>query len=247
MRTKLTAANSATNCLDKDATLEIDNITLAFSDRVWTGSWLVEKLRTTSFAAAKNSLGFLQLLTPDREALAGVAGADSQVKSLIMANTTSSTAQLDASKSSAMCCAGRLSTFWHTCEAFCNLRLLLGVVVDNPDASLLVQKLHEYSLLLVDRQGRLFFEACCEQPHLAVHPFQDVQHILSAFWTVASMADIYQTVAKGEGVAISNYTNAIAVADGAITDLRAIIHGNGLGKFSGLPCCAPWFPGTASA
>ena len=54
-------------------------------------------------------------------------------------------------------------------------------------------------------------------------------------------ADLYQAVMNGDNVAMTNFANPLAVADAAIAELRAIINGNGLGKFGGLPCCADWF------
>ena len=180
-RTKLAVANTSTQCLEKDVTLEPDNLTLAFSDRVRTFAWLAEKLRTTSFSAAKNQLGLLQFLTPDREALAVLAEGDSQVKSLIMANSTSNSAQLDASKTSKLYCDGRLANFRHVYEAFCNLRLFLSITGADVNKALVIMKMQEYVEILVDRQGRLFFEACRRQPHLAVHPWQDLQHISLRF------------------------------------------------------------------
>ena len=241
IRSKLAVANSSAMAINKDVTWESGNVTLAFSDRLRATVWLVEKLRATSLTAAKNCIGLLQFLTPDRDALASVVEGDLQVHSLVMANVSSNSAQIDASKSSKMYSAGRLETFRHSYEAFCNLRLVLSVIDDDPDSSMLIQKLKDYVDVLMDRDGRLFYETCREQPHLAVHPWQDLQHILSAFLVTATNADVYQAIMKGENVAMANYANAVAVADASIAELRAIINGNGLGKFGGLPCCADWF------
>lgn len=241
VRQKLTIANASGQSWDKDVTLEADNITLAFSDRIRTFAWLTDSLRISSWTAAQNSLGLVQFLTPDRDGLAAVANGDSQVKSLVMANTTSSSAQLDASKSSKMYCAGRLSTFRHSYEAVCNFRLLLSAMVEDLNSPILLVKLREYTELLVDFHGRTFFDVSRDHPHLAIHPYQDLQHILSAFLKVATGADIYTRVMEGGGVTVDSFAIAIAVADGAISDLRAILHGNGLGKFQNIPCCAPWF------
>ena len=241
VRTALVTANAATNCLDKDVTWEAECVTLAFSDRVRTATWVVDKLVSTPLPLAQTQLCLLHFLTPDRDALASVSENDNTARQLVMANTTSSTAILDASKSSKLYSGGRLTTFRNSYESFCNLRCFLGLLVENPDDSLLVQKLREYTDILTDRHGRTFFEVYRNHPHLAIHPWQDLQHILSAFLTVAFTADLYRSVMDGNPVGIANYASAVAVADGAITDLRAIVHGNGLGKFLGSPCCAPWF------
>ena len=241
LRAKITMANTSPSRLEGDVTLEADNGTLAFSDRVRTFAWLVEKLRTTNLKTVQNTLGLIQFLTPDREALAEVTEGDLQVKSLIMANVSSNSAQIDAARSSKMYCGGRLTTFRHTYEAFVNLRLFLSTVVDDIDSCLLIIKMKEYVELLIDRQGRIFFDTCRSQPHLAIHPWQDLQHILSAFLSVATSANLYQAVMIGRDIRLSNFDSAVAVADGAISELRAILHGNGMGKFTGTPCCAAWF------
>ena len=241
VRSRLCVANAADTAINKDVTWESGNVTLAFSDGLRVAIWLVEKLRATSHTAAQNCIGMLQFLTPDRDALSVVVEGDLQVRSLIMANASSGSAQIDASKSSKMYCAGRLTTFRHSYEAFCNLRLLLSIMVADVDSSMLVTKMREYIDVLMDRQGRLFYETCREQPHLAVHPWQDLQHILSAFWDVATQSDLTRAVTDDGAVALANYANPLAVADAAISELRAIINGNGLGKFGGVPCCSPWF------
>lgn len=234
--------------IDKDVTLEPENITLAFSDRVRTFLWLGEKLITTSSVGAKASLGLLQFLTPDRDALAVVVEGDQAAATLLMANSTNGTAQLDASKSSKLYCSGRLTTFRHSYEAVCNFRCLVSAMVDNLETPLVLQKLLEYSALLVDRHGRLFFEAYCKRsPHLAVHPWQDLQTILSAFCRIATDSTLYGAVSNSTPVAFSNYQSAIDVADALISDLRAILNGNGLGKFEGTPSCALWFASATPA
>jgi hypothetical protein len=58
-------SNHSVVSIDKDITLEPENITLAYSDRVRTFGWLSEKLVSTSHMGAKSALGLLQLSTPD--------------------------------------------------------------------------------------------------------------------------------------------------------------------------------------
>jgi hypothetical protein len=244
VKSRLYLANASTICLDKDVTLEPENVTLAFSDRLRTCSWLVEKLVSTSVEGARSVLGLLQFLTPDREALALVAEGDNEAKTLLMSNSSNSTAQLDASKASKLYCSGRLSTFRHSYEAFCNLRCVFSAMVEDVASPLVIVKLLDYANLLVDRQGRLLFEAYRRAPYLAIHPWQDLQTILSGFLRIATTSSMYGAVTRGEHVSITNYQSAIDVADGLIADLRAIIHGSGLGKFEGTPNCASWFGST---
>jgi hypothetical protein len=104
----------------------------------------------------------------------------------------------------------------------------------------------DYVALLVNRPGRLFFEAYKDHPHLAIHPYQDLQTILSAFVRVASNSVMYSAVIRGDHVSLANYRTAIDVADRLTSDLRSIIHGNGLGKFEGVPSTSPWWGATPS-
>ena len=241
VKSRLTLANASSVCLDKDATLEPENVTLALSNLVRTFGFLSEKLVSTSYIGAQSSLNLIHFLTPEREALALVAESDREATTLLMSNSTSSTAQLDASRASKLYCSGRLTTFRSTYEAFCNLRVLLSAIVGDLERPMVVTKMLEYVQLLVDRQGRLFFESYKNVPHLAVHTWQDLQSILSAFVRVASDSTLYNAVVKGESVGIANYQSSLDVADGLVSDLRAIINGNGLGKFEGTPSCSAWF------
>ena len=93
----------------------------------------------------------------------------------------------------------------------------------------------------MDRQGRKFNEAYRYSPHLAVHAWQDLQSILSAFCRIATDSILYGAATRGEPVALSNYRSACDLADSLTSDLRAILNGNGLGKFEGTPNCALWF------
>ena len=76
---------------------------------------------------------------------------------------------------------------------------------------------------------------------MAIHPWQDLQTILSGFVRIASDSTLYDAVMNGEPVALSNYSTAIALADTLTRELKAILNGNGLGKFEGVPTCASWF------
>jgi hypothetical protein len=73
------------------------------------------------------------------------------VAALLMSNSSSSTAQLDASKASKLYCLGRLTTFRHSYEAMiCNFRCLVSVMVEDLALPLVLANLLEYSSLLVN-------------------------------------------------------------------------------------------------
>jgi hypothetical protein len=75
-----------------------------------------------------------------------------------------------------------------------------------------------------------------------VHPWQDLQTILSALCRIAMDSTMHMAVSHGEPIASINYQSAIDVSDALISDLQAILNGNGLGKFAGSPTCSHWFP-----
>jgi hypothetical protein len=240
-RSRLVLANHSTQSVDKDVTLETGNVTVAFSDRVRTYGFLTDKLVRVTYETARNQLGLLQLLTPDQEALALAAECDQDAAALLMSNSSSSSAMLDASKSSKMYCGGHLRSFEHVYEAVCNFRCMISLFYLGDFMPLVLSKLMEYVSLLRDRDGRAFFGCYRNSPSLAVHPYQDCQAILSAFARIGTESTLYNAVIGGQAVSIANYRTATDVANALIADLRAIINGNGLGKFAGLPTCARWF------
>ena len=241
VRQKVTEANASDIAVTKDATFEPDVVTLAFSDRVRAFAWVTEPLAGIPLKTAQSTLCGLHFLTVNRKTLADVVDGDSQAYHLVLANANSATAQLDASKSSKLYTGGRISTARHVYESACNLRLFFSVMVPEVGRPLVVQKIMEYVDLLMSRPGRLWFERHADQPHLALHPWQDIQHILSAFLTVATTADLYQAVMRGGTVGLDNYASALAVANRQIADVRAIFNGNGMMKFAGTPETAAWF------
>jgi len=95
--------------------------------------------------------------------------------------------------------------------------------------------------MLVDVSGKSFWEACCNQPNLAVHAYQDLQHILSAFVVVATNSSLTKAVEGGSQVTLANCTTAFAVVNGHIQTLWAVVNGNGLGHFHDVPHCSTWF------
>ena len=245
-RTAVREANASRICISKDVTFDADAVTLAFSDRIRTFQFIGDRLVSLSKTHAQTNLGFLQLLTPIRAALAQVAEGDAAVKTLVMANTSNSASQIDATKNSQMYTGGRIDSFRCLYEAVCNFRLVCGLAVSDPDRSLLIQKLLEYTDILVDVSGKSFWEAYRNHPHLAIHAYQDLQHILSAFVVVATNSALTKAVESGNQVTLGNYATALAVADGHIHNLRTVVNGNGLGSFRDVPHCSTWF-GTPSS
>jgi len=183
----------------------------------------------------------IQFLTPVRAALAQVAEGDAAVKTLVMAKASNSASQIDATKNSQMYSGGKVDSFRALYESVCNFRLLCSLASNDPDRSLLVQKLVEYTDILVDFSGKSFWEAHRNHPHLAIHAYQDLQHILSAFVVVATNSTLSKSVDGGNQVTLGNYSTALAVTNGHVHNLQAVVNGNGLGSFRDVPHCSTWF------
>ena len=247
VRNRVTILSKSMLSRDKDATWEADNVTVAFSERLKGARWLTEPLPGATKVGARDKLGLVHFLTPDRTGLATVAESDSHAKTITLANTGNSTAQLEASKSSKLYTGGRLTHPRHCYECVLNFRCLMGVMVEDPSKSMVVDKLLEYAEVIVSKKGRMFFDIQGKGTHLAIHLWQDLQLILTTFLEVSANCELYQSVMGGSEVSYSNYATALAVADSCISDLRTIVNGNGLGKFGGVPCCVSWFVATPRA
>ena len=226
----------------RDVTIDSEIVTCAFSDRTRSTLWLLQPLHLTTKRGARDKLCLLHFLTPDRATLASVAEHDSQAKAITLANSSDSTAQLDASKASQLYIGGRLSSMRHCYECGLNLIHFFGVMVDEVNKPMLVTCLMEYLEVLTSKEGRLFFEAHARtNPHLPVQVWQDMQLILTRFWDVAMNCDVYDAACAGRSISLENYKTALAVAEACTSELRAIVNGTGLGKFAGTPMCASWF------
>jgi len=206
-----------------------------------TFQFVGDRLVSLTKVHAQTNLGLLQFLMPIRTALAHFPKGDAAVRTLVMANTTNSASQIDATKNSQMYTGGKANTFRCLYKAVCNFRLVCGLVVADSDQYLLIQKLVEYTDMLVDVSGKSFWEVHCNQPNLAIHAYQDLQHILSAFVVVATNSSLTKAVQGGSQVTLANNTAAIAVANGHIQTLWAVVNGNGLGHFRDVPHCSTWF------
>ena len=162
-----------------------------------------------------------------------------------MANANSDTALLEATKASKMYTQGHCENFRHVYEAICNFRAFMVVAIGSADRSLLIEKLTEHGELLTSEAGKNFWHLYKDAPDLAVHPFQDVQHMVSAFAKIANHTTLYQGVMEGGGVTVDGYKTALDICDGHISGLRAILHGSGMGSFRDTPVCHTWFPRAA--
>ena len=225
----------------KATTLEAAHVTLAYSDKVRTFGYLSEKLGTTTLSGAKNSLGVIHFLTPVRDKLYLHAESESQADAIVMANSTNDRAQLDATRNSQMCSGGRINTFLDVHTAAVNVLTHFSVMVPEPSESIFLSKLMEFADLFDTQEGRAFFELNRHTPGLAVHGYQGLQTIMTAFIKVAINTEVQDAITLDRDVDFANYRNAIAVADTLINDLKVTLEGMTLGMFRDPPLCLPWF------
>jgi len=153
--TAIPEANASRLCASEDVTFDADAVPLAFSDCIRTFQFVGDRLVSLTKVHAQTNLGLPQFLTPLRTALAHIAEGDAAVRTLVMANTTNSASQIDATKNSQMYTGGKANTFRCLYKAVCNFRLVCGLVVIDPDQSLLIQKLVEYTDMSYLREGLL--------------------------------------------------------------------------------------------
>ena len=225
----------------KATTLEAAHVTLAYSDKVRTFGYLSEKLGTTTLNGARSSFGVIHCLTPVRDKLHLHAKSESQADAIVMANSTNDRAQLDATRNSQMHSGGRVVTFLDVCTAAVNVLTHFSVMVPEPAESIFLSKLMEFADLFDTQEGRAFYELNRHTPGLAVHGYQGLQTIMTAFVKVAINTEVQDAITLGHDVDVANYRNAIAVADALINDLKVTLEGMTLGMFRDPPLCLPWF------
>jgi len=89
-RTAIQVANASRLCMSNNVTFNADAVTLAFSDRLRTFQFVVDRLVSLTKVHAQTNLGLLQFLTSIRTSLAHVAEGDAAVKIMVMPNTSNS-------------------------------------------------------------------------------------------------------------------------------------------------------------
>ena len=231
---------------NRDVSWSIRNVTLALGDRVRTFAWLTEGLVGVDKSYAQDNLNMMHFLPPRSGSTLSASQGDAQAKNITMANSSDSKAQLEATAKSKLYSHGRLSSSRDIYECVLNLRLFLGVMVEDIKPSLLVSKLVEYADVIMSRDGKRFFETYAGTHTLLVNVWQDIQLILLRFLEVASNIELYTAVQEGNPVSFSNYEGAILVADDCINRLKTTLLGHGLGRLADTPCCMDWFPGPRS-
>jgi hypothetical protein len=98
-----------------------------------------------------------------------------------------------------------------------------------------------YTRVLKSQDGRLWCDQHKYNLRIAVHIFQDIQHIIGLFLNVAASATLKHAIREGTPIDIKNFWNCAQSADALTNRLRQAITGNGLGDFQHEPVCLSWF------
>jgi len=159
---------------------------------------------------------------------------------------TDDKAQLDASKSSTVCSGGRLEGGRDVHLAVCNLRAFFLTAIPIPEDCLVFKKLFQYLKVLSSPDGRNWLTAHRHNLAIPVHLYQECQHILGMFLSVASRPTLRATLKDGGTIHVDNYAQAVKSSDLMIDKLRSIVGGNTLGDFQWPPPCLSWFPPLSS-
>jgi len=244
----LEVALSSAIGLDVDTTFDAEACTTAFANAIRSFHWLTEPLARTSHVIAQKKLSGLHFLTPIRGALLASKASEAANGPVVLSHVSDDKAQLEASKTSQLYSSGRLEHGNDVYLLVCNLRLFFRVILGpaNEDFEpLVLTKLLAYIKVLKSLDGRLWSDSHRTHQDIAVHLFQDIQHILGLFFNTAKRASLKNAIRDpdaGTGVAPENFWNVARTADSLIDRLRGIITGNGLGEFRDTPVCSSWFP-----
>ena len=234
-------ANSSDLALSRDVTLEPSIATLAFVNCARSYHWLDLPLASATKTLVDTMLGFLHLLTPDRQALLAQVSKESSMGPVVLSHVADDKAQFEASKKSTLYIRGRHSSGRDMYHAICNFILLAQAFVDASGSSMLVKKLKRYADLLTSAPGRRFFDTYRDFPYLSLHIYQDIQHILTIYFQVGQSHTLRSLIKDGKSVPLANYTAVNRAADLLIDHLSNVIMGSGLGRFESQPIVWPWF------
>jgi hypothetical protein len=227
--------------IDQDVTLDAEIVTTAFTNNCRSFHFLAEPIVRVTREAAGMRLCLLHFLTPDRAAL--IASNSSELASgpIVISHVSDDKHQLEASKASTLYSGGTLTTGRDVYHAVCNFRCFSSVIVDDFAKPLVLVTLLDYLDLLIQPQGKAWLGLHRFNLNVAVHIFQDVQHIIHAFILVAKSSVLRAAVKAGTPIAPANYRQAETISRAVIARLQSIIHGNSLGEFFHAPVCASWF------
>ena len=192
--TKVEVCHASDIGIDTDVCLDPDVCNIAFSNLIRSFHWLLQPITRQSHSTAKQRLGLLHFLPPVLSALHTEAhSADSSIP-IVFCHMTDNKAQLDASKSSIVYSGVRLEEGRDVHLAVCNLRAFFLTALPRPEACLVFQKLFQYLKVLSSPDGRNWLTAHRHNLAIPVHLYQECQHILGMFLSVASRPTLRATL-----------------------------------------------------
>ena len=249
VRARVDQAQLSELALDLDITFDPNAITIAFANAVRSYFWITVALTRLTYEGAKTKLNLIHFLKP-AQGFFLVQRLDEVTQTpVVLSHVSDDKAQLEASKSSTLYTNGCLSQGHDVYSGICNLLMLLSVMVppDGP-VPLLVQKLKTYASVLRSPDGRIWCDTYRHDLRVAVHLFQDCQHMITNFFSLGVKPSLKKAVLSGQPVDALNYWNAARQADSFIDRLRGLITGNSLGDFIHTPHTLAWFhPSAAKA
>ena len=228
--------------IDQDVTLSEKVVTTAFSNALRSYHWLLEPLAHTPKGVAQQQLNLLHFLPPDTGAAFFQRSSDAADAPMVMSHISDDKAQLEASKGSRMYTGGLLESGRNVYDAVVNLRFILRLLLANQEhRPAVIHYLLEFVKLLTSQEGKSWLRLHRFNRNVAVHLFQDAQHVLFRFLLVATSPKLRKAVADGDPVGVENFRPAVDAARAIVDRLRVIVGGHDLGAFAGTPLCLSWF------
>ena len=225
----------------RDITFHIDQITLALSDAHRLFNYVDEPLADLTLEKAEKTLNLMHWWTPQLLALLKNAANDEGVKLITRANVNDAKAALEAVKKSKLFCGGTISNGREAYEMLANFNGYHTQLIEKGPKPLVVQCLEEFATALTSEKGKRFLKRHEGNTDIALHIYNDTQHVVSEFISVAKDPKVYGGVEKGQDVAFSNMSGPLAVHRASLLDLTNAISGSGLSKYKDSPDIAHWF------
>ena len=228
--------------VDKDVSFSSKVCTTAFANAIRSFHWLLEPVAHTPKGVALTQLNLLHFLTPDQGGVFFTKSTDAADAPLVMSHISDDKAQLEASKGSRMYTNGILETGRDVYLAIVNLRMILLLMVeDKAHNPVVLQFLLEFVTILHAPEGVAYLRHHRNDRRMAVHLFQDAQHVLYRFFAVAQSPQLRKTIAEGDPVHTTNFKPAMEAARAVIDRLRVVVGGNDMGAHATTPACFSWF------
>ena len=240
-RTPLKALRRSPIAMERDASLRLDQVNLAWSDAFRTFNFIDEPMVDVPLERAKRSWNLMHCFTPLLAALSASVANEEGVRLITRANVHDPKAALEAAKKSELFCGGSISTGRQAYEMIVNARAVFAPMIVGDRKPIVVQCLEEVADLLTSEKGKKFFARHHGNTDIPLHIFTDNHAMVATLFNVAKDPEMHEAVREKKGLAFTNYGNTLAVHRNNLTDLKQAMAGSGLGKFKETPEVAHWF------